>query len=152
MLKKIYAAVVVAAFGCTVASANNLTNYEQIASVLASGKNVLLNIDPKKCQTKGDDAGRIKRLAFKFRDLFEFETSAKDGKRMRAIGLQETGLFGNTKFIWYRTLTLIMEDNSVLVFNDNVDPSTFNLLDRALMTCHLSADNSGGVVAKTFSE
>lgn len=152
MLKKICAIAAIAAFGCTVAAAGNLTTYEQIASVLASGKNVLLNINPEKCQSKGDNSARIKRLAFKFKDLFEFETSAKDGKKMRAIGLQETGLFGNTKFIWYRTLTLIMEDNTVLIFNDNVDPASFNLTDRALMTCQLSADNSGGVTAKIIAD
>lgn len=151
MLKKLIMVAAIAAFSTSAIAGNLLTSYEQIAGVLASGKNVLLNINPEKCKATGRDASHIKRLAFKFKDLFEFETSAKDGKKMRAIGIQETGLYGNTQFIWYRTLTLIMEDNSVLVFNDNVDPASFNLQDRALLTCRLSADNSGGVTATQLS-
>lgn len=151
MLKRLLAITVIATFGCTTASALQLSNYEQITNALASGHSVLLNINPEKCKPAGDNTSRIKRLAFKFKDLFEFETAEKDGKLKRAIAIQETGLFGNTKFVWYRTLTLIMEDNSVLVLDDQVDPSSYNLKARAFLTCQLTTDNSGGAIATQLS-
>lgn len=152
MRKKLYVIAGIVAFCCSVASASSLTSYDQITSELAAGKNVLLSISPEKCKVSSTNSGRIKRLALKFTDLYEVETEANDGKKMRAIAIQETGLFGNKKFGWYRTFTLIFEDNTVKVYDDTVDPSSFNLSGREIISCKLTADNSGGVTAIQLSK
>lgn len=128
-------------------SGTTLSTYNEITSKLAEGKTVIMNIDPSKCKIRSGDATDLKRLAIKFNDLYEFETSDLHNKKMRATAVQETGLFGDQRFIWYRNLTILLEDNSVAFITDVVDPTSYNLVKRVDILCKLTSDNSGGVIA-----
>lgn len=131
----------------SVASAKTLTTYNQISSTLEAGGSVFLNIKPERCKITTSDGSKsvITKIGIKFNDLVEWVNRANDGKEMKALGNQETGLFGANKFDWYRNLAAIYEDGTVIVFSDHVDPTTFNLMSREKITCKLSADSSGGV-------
>lgn len=131
----------------TQALAGTLTTYTEITNKLAEGKTVIMNIDASKCKTRSGDSSDLRRLAIKFNDLYEFQTSYLNNKKMRATAVQETGLFGDQRFIWYRNLTILLEDNSVAYITDVVDPTNFNLIKRVDILCKLTADNSGGVTA-----
>ena len=131
----------------TMASAKTLTTYGQITNTLEAGGSVFLNIKPEKCKVETTDGSKsvVTKIGVKFNDLIEWVNHGNDGKEMKALGNQETGLFGGTKFHWYRNLTAIYEDGTVIVVSDHVDPSTFNLTAREKIICKLSADSSGGV-------
>jgi hypothetical protein len=128
-------------------SAKTLSTYNQIVGSLETGKSVFVNIKPEKCKVETADGSKptITKIGVKFNDLVEWVNRANNGKEMKAIGNQETGLFGNNKFVWYRDLTAVFEDGTVIVFSDLVESATFNLTSREKITCKLSADGSGGV-------
>lgn len=149
--KLIACAAIGAVMGTSGACANTLSSYEDIAQTLMKGNTVMLTFDRSKCSitpqpTKADLKDR---LVVKFRDLVENHNSFNGGKDMRLLANSEMGLFGNKQFIYYRALTLIYEDGTVMVFDDGVDPATYKLEDRTTMTCKLTKDGSGGVVAAT---
>ena len=131
----------------TMASAKTLTTYGQISKTLEAGGSVFLNIKPEKCKVTTSDGSKsvITKIGVKFHDLVEWVNHGNDGREMKALGNQETGLFGSSKFNWYRNLTAIYEDGTVITVSDHVDPVTFNLTAREKIICKLSADNSGGV-------
>jgi len=150
-LKRIFAASVASILvlvGST-ASAKTLSTYNQIAGALESGKVVYLNIKPEKCKIETSDGSKsvMTRIGIRFSDLIEWVNHGNNGVEMKALGNQETGLFGNNKFDWFRNLTAIYEDGTVIVTSDHVEPSTFNLMAREKIICKLTADNSGGVTA-----
>lgn len=131
----------------TVTSAKTLTTYNQISKTLEGGGSVFLSIKPEKCKVETSDGSKsvITKVGVKFNDLIEWVNHGNGGREMKALGNQETGLFGSTKFDWFRNLTAIYEDGTVLVVSDHVDPTTFNLTVREKITCKLTSDNSGGV-------
>lgn len=142
-----YCAVIGSVLVSSYVMAGTLTTYEEITANLNAGKTVLVNIDASKCKTRSGDASDLKRLAIKFNDLSEFQTSYLNDKKMRATAVQETGLWGDKQFIWYRSLTILLEDNTVAYITDVVDPTNYSLIKRADILCKLTADNSGGVRA-----
>jgi hypothetical protein len=140
------AACMLMAVGSAV-SAKTLSTYNQIVGSLETGKSVFVNIKPEKCKVETSDGAKptLTRFGIKFNDMVEWVNRANNGKEMKALGTQETGLFGNNKFDWFRDLTAIYEDGTVIVFYDHVESGTFNLRAREKITCKLSADSSGGV-------
>jgi hypothetical protein len=129
-------------------SAVSMSNYEEVTGVLEKGKTILLNFKPENCiftpEIPKDE--HKDRLVLKIRDLVENRNNFNGGKNMKLISSEESGLFGDKRFLLYRILTMVYEDGTVMVLNDNVNPTTYKLEDRQLMTCKLSADGSGGVV------
>jgi hypothetical protein len=147
MLKKLFLTALCYTLASSCVYAKQLTAYEDIAHSLETGTSVLLNIKPEKCvidpaQPKDE---RSDRLAIKLNDLYEWHSSMNGGKKMRVLGNQIGGIYGDKKFSYFRYLTLVYEDGTVMVFDDLVDPSTFNLTQRVKITCHLTTDGSGGV-------
>lgn len=145
----ISSAIVGAMIGATTTYANTLASYEDIAQSLMKGNTVMLTFTRSKCTITPTPSKQDlnDRLVVKFRDLVENHNSFNGGKDMRLLANSEMGLFGNKQFIYYRALTLIYEDGTVMVFDDGVDPASYKLEDRTMMTCKLTADGSGGVTA-----
>jgi hypothetical protein len=133
--------------------AKTLATYEEIADSLEAGQSVLLNFKPEKCKVTPEPSkeARTDRMAIKLKDLVEWHSAMNGGKSMRVLGVQEGGLFGDKRFDYYRNLTLVYEDGTVMVIADHVDPVSFKLETREQVVCRLSADGSGGVVATELS-
>lgn len=151
MLQKILIASIFAGAMVTAATANakTLSTYDEITSSLIKGKVVLLNFTPTNCTITPEPPKeeRNDRLVVKFTDLVEHHNKFNGGKSMRLIANSESGLFGDQRFIFYRSITMVYEDGTVIVVDDGVDPATYKLEERSVMTCKLSADGSGGVTA-----
>jgi hypothetical protein len=79
--------------------------------------------------------------------LIENHSTFNGSKNMRLIASEESGSFGNKRFILSRMLMMVYEDGTVMVVNDNINPTPYNLESREQMTSKLSQDTSGGVIA-----
>lgn len=147
MLYRILFTALCCSFISTGIYAKQLTTYNEIADSLENGTGVMLKFKPEKCNIEpaASNDERSDRLTVKFNELYEWHSAFNGGKRMRVLGIQTGGIFGDQKFNYFRYLTLVYEDGTVIVLDDLVDPATFNLSQREKITCHLSADGSGGV-------
>lgn len=127
--------------------ASTLTTYEEIVSKLEKGGSVFININPEKCKVETPNGSKsvITKIGIKMNDLIEWKNHGNNGVEMKALGNQESGLFGNNTFDWFRNLTAVYEDGTVIVLSDHVDPKTFSLTEREKIICKLTSDNSGGV-------
>lgn len=156
MIKKMTAlfATTTLLFSSSIALSQTLTTYDEIADSLAAARPVYVSIQAEKCQLAPDSTNKynIKRLGVKIPDLYERESTFNGGKKMKMLGSGNNGLFGNNKFNWSRELILIYEDGTVMWFNDDVNPTTFDLIERTRFTCKLSTDGSGGVTVTQLNQ
>ncbi len=153
MLKRMLFTALCCTFIVPCAFAKKLSTYEEIASSLEAGTTVLINIKPEKCvlDPVPPKDERSDRLVVKITDLYEWHSIMNNGKKMRVLGSQIGGLYGDKKFDYFRNITLVYEDGTVIVLADHVDPVTFNLTRRDRITCHLTSDGSGGVAVSQLN-
>lgn len=130
--------------------ASQLYTYEEIASSLEAGTPVLINIKPEKCvqDPMPPNDEKSDRLVVKIPELYEWHSIMNGGKKMKVLGYQVGGIYGDKKFDYFRSITDVYEDGTVMVLADHVDPKTFDLTRRDKIICHLTVDGSGGVMVK----
>jgi hypothetical protein len=115
---------------------------------MKTGRPVFALIDTSKCQYKQKSSSNdmtVNSFGINMDTLFDLSETRSDGKRMKVIGFARHNWGGKNDYFLSRTLIHIWEDNSVDVFDDTVDPTTFKLKDRDWLICKASSDGSGGV-------
>jgi len=130
-----------------ISSAKNINSYNDLVETLKQGNNAYAVFDFNKCQLTADSNGpaNMNPRGVNVVDLVINDTHNYAGKAMKTVAVDAHGFYGNKTFIIYRSLYRFMEDNTVEVLDDSIDPATYKLQDRAWFVCRMTADNSGGV-------
>jgi hypothetical protein len=127
--------------------ANNITSYTDLVSTLKQGNNAYALFDFTKCQKAPGSTleASLNPRGVNVVDLTINDTKNYAGKPMKTIAVEDHGYVGRNDFLIYRSLYRFLEDNTVEVVDDTIDPVTYKLKDRMWLVCRMTADNSGGV-------